>query len=74
MPAPTAAPELFQRLRSEAKLILVTAEAAGWLPQGVLTGALAANRPLVLVIPDVRGRSQPPDVSAALRRQLGMAE
>jgi vacuolar-type H+-ATPase subunit F/Vma7 len=32
-----------------------------------------ACRPLVLVIPDVRGRQQPPDIGASIRRQLGMA-
>jgi vacuolar-type H+-ATPase subunit F/Vma7 len=33
-----------------------------------------AGRPLVLVIPDVHGRHQPPDLGASIRRQLGMAE
>ena len=65
---------LFQRLRTRTDLILMTAEAAQWLPAEILRGALAAGRPLVLVIPDVRGRSEPPDISATLRRQLGMAE
>ena len=29
---------------------------------------------LVLVLEDVRGLRQPPDIAATLRRQLGMAE
>ncbi|MEA3278386.1 MAG: V-type ATP synthase subunit F [Pseudomonadota bacterium] len=74
VPRPEQAAGLFQRLRDEAELILLTAEAARWLPEDGLRRARAANRPLVLVIPDVRGRAQPPDISAALRRQLGMAE
>jgi vacuolar-type H+-ATPase subunit F/Vma7 len=73
---PTAATaiDLFQRLRGEVELLLLTAEVADWLPEEGLRRALAAGRPLVLVIPDIRGRFQPPDISARLRRQLGMAE
>jgi vacuolar-type H+-ATPase subunit F/Vma7 len=73
---PTAATAvgLFQRLRGEVELLLLTSEVADWLPEEGLRRALAAGRPLVLVIPDIRGRFQPPDISARLRRQLGMAE
>ncbi len=73
-PAPAQAPELFRRLRGEAALILVTQEALGWVGEGTVRAAMAAARPLVLVIPDVRGRSVPPDIGEAIRRQLGMAE
>lgn len=74
VPGAGEVPGLFARLRGRTDLILMTAEAAQGLPEDMLRGALAAGRPLVLVIPDVRGRMAPPDVSAALRRQLGMAE
>lgn len=74
VPAPADLPGLLRRLSGEARLILITAEAARWLPPRVLEQALAADRPLVLVIADVRGRCRPPDAGAALRRQLGMAE
>jgi len=74
VPDPADTPGLFRRLSAEAKLILLTAEAAAWVPDSALRRAWAADRPLVLIVPDVRGRSQPPDVGAALRRQLGMAE
>jgi vacuolar-type H+-ATPase subunit F/Vma7 len=74
VPAAGELPGLFARLRGRTDLILMTAEAAQGLSEDTLRGALAAGRPLVLVIPDVRGRMAPPDVSAALRRQLGMAE
>ena len=74
VPEPAAAPGLFRRLSQEVELILITAEAAAWLPGEDLRRTLIAERPLVLVIPDVRGRARPSDLGAALRRQLGMAE
>jgi len=74
VPDAAAAPGLFRRLSAEADLVLLTAEAAEWVPKEDLRRAMAEDRPLVLVIPDLRGRSRPPDLSAELRRQLGMAE
>lgn len=74
VPAQADLPDLFRRLSGTAGLILITAEVAGWLPAGVLERALVADRPLVLVLADVRGRYKPPDLGAALRRQLGIAE
>jgi vacuolar-type H+-ATPase subunit F/Vma7 len=74
VPERAQAPALLRRLLGESELILVTAEVAGWLPQDLLRRALAANRPPILVLADVRGRVQPPDLSSLLRRQLGMAE
>jgi vacuolar-type H+-ATPase subunit F/Vma7 len=74
VPEPASAPELFRRLAREARILLVTAEAAEWLSGEELRRAVAAEDPLVLVIPDVRGRVQPPDLTRDLRRQLGMAE
>jgi hypothetical protein len=52
--------------------VLITADLAARLPPAVLQQALNAGRPLVAVLPDVRGRTVPPDLAAALRRQLGM--
>jgi vacuolar-type H+-ATPase subunit F/Vma7 len=66
-------PTLFARLRGEAALILLTQEALAWVGEGAVQAALRAGRPLILVIPDVRGRHEPPDIGASIRRQLGMA-
>ena len=74
VPEPLEAPVLFQRLLEQAQIVLVTAEAAAWLPHEVLCHALSADRPLVLVIPDMRAREPAPDLSAVVRRQLGMVE
>jgi vacuolar-type H+-ATPase subunit F/Vma7 len=74
VPSRAEAPALFQRLVVDAQIVLLTAEVAGWLPQETLPRVLVADRPLVAVIPDVRGRTQPSDLSGQLKRQLGMAE
>ncbi len=64
----------FEQLCDEAQLVLITAELARQLPLAALQRRQRAVRPLVLVIPDVRGRSEPPDLGTVLRRQLGMSE
>lgn len=73
-PAPGEVPALLQRLAGEVSLILIAAELAATLPPDLLRQARLAQRPLVLVIPDVQGRVGPPDLAASVRRQLGMSE
>ncbi len=65
---------LLQRLRGEAGLILITAEYAGHVPAHLLAEAQREQRPLLLVIADIRDRVVPADVTSALKRQLGLAE
>lgn len=65
---------LLDRLWDQVPLILVSAELAADLPQGRLQAAQLADWPLMLVVPDVRGRFSAPDPAAALRRQLGLGE
>jgi hypothetical protein len=48
--------------------------AAGFRLAGALRPILAAARPLVLLVPDVRGAIAVPDVVGPIRAQLGMAE
>jgi vacuolar-type H+-ATPase subunit F/Vma7 len=73
-PALEALPALFERLRAQAGLLLISAEMAAHLPAPALAQALSEQRPPLLVIPDIRGRVRPADLSALLRRQLGLAE
>ncbi|MCG6940246.1 MAG: V-type ATP synthase subunit F [Thiohalocapsa sp.] len=79
-PAPAETPDLLRALlrtaRDEAPvgLILITAEYAAALPQALLEEALAAQRPPCVVVADARGRVAPADLTAALKRQLGLAE
>lgn len=74
VPDDAAVAPCFQALLGQTDLLMVTAERAVHLPQGELERALAAPRPLVVLIPDVRERVPPPDLDLGLRRQLGMAE
>jgi len=74
IPGPGNASRLFRRLLAESKLVLITAETAGLVPEELLRRAQIKGDPPVLVIPDVRGRVQPLDQASLLRRQLGMAE
>ena len=74
IPAPGGEEEAFANALTSSDLVLVTAELAGRLPAGRLASAQAGHAPLVLVLEDVRGMRQPPDIAATLRRQLGMAE
>jgi vacuolar-type H+-ATPase subunit F/Vma7 len=64
----------FTRLCDETRLLLITAELAERLPAGLLSRQQRASRTLILVLGDVRGRREPEELGASLRRQLGMAE
>lgn len=66
--------DLFRQILRDRQLVLLTAEFADRLPPDLLDAALRAERPLVLVIPDIRGGSAPADLASRLRRQLGMSE
>lgn len=70
-------PALFERLvdlqTSGADLVLMTPEVAASLPSGRLGEIQRRGWPLVLIVPDVRGRHPVPDPVAALHRQLGLA-
>ncbi|NEV61847.1 V-type ATP synthase subunit F [Thiorhodococcus minor] len=73
-PGPEEVAALLDRLWDQVQLILISAELAALLPQGRLQAAQLADWPLVLIVPDVRGRCSVPDPAAALRRQLGLGE
>ena len=57
---------------AEAPLVLVSAAVAMRIPERMLRTALAALAPLVMIVPDPVGEAPVPDVSARLRRQLGL--
>ena len=56
----------------EAELVLITAEFAAKLPSDELLRAQSRLRPLMVVVPDVRGRVPLPDLSKWIRAQLGL--
>lgn len=73
-PAPGGAEEAFEQALASADMVILTAEIAACLPAEQLAAAQIGHAPLVLVLEDVRGLHQPPDIAATLRRQLGMGE
>jgi vacuolar-type H+-ATPase subunit F/Vma7 len=58
--------------RASAPLVLVSAAVATRIPEVEMRRALAALAPLALIVPDLRGEAQVPDVAARLRHQLGL--
>jgi vacuolar-type H+-ATPase subunit F/Vma7 len=65
---------LFRGLRDGTGLVMITAEVAERLPGALVAEALREQRPPTLVIADIRRRLHPPDMTTALKRQLGLAE
>lgn len=53
-------------------LLLLTAALAALLPYPQLRSALLLQRPLVLVVADLRHRREPPDIDDEVRRALGV--
>lgn len=73
---PTAnnlAAELESIIRNAA-LVLLSAEIAGRLADDQREQLLARIKPPVVVVPDVRGHAQLPDMATRLRKQLGVLE
>jgi vacuolar-type H+-ATPase subunit F/Vma7 len=74
VPRPGAETAAVEAACAGADLVLVTAEVAEQVPAERLTAHFAALRPLFLVVTDARGRVPAPDISARLRRQVGVGE
>ncbi|WP_137893150.1 V-type ATP synthase subunit F [Ramlibacter sp. 2FC] len=74
VPAPGEEASFLEQARREAELVLLSAECAARIPAPLLRRALTAPLPLVLVVPDLLGRAEPPDLAARLLAQLGIAE
>lgn len=62
----------FETACNECELLLLSATLAAALPAKRLESALAAHRPLLLVIPDAFRRRDPPDLARELQRTLGV--
>lgn len=71
--APAAGEETaaFAQARAAASLVIVSGEVARALPAPVLEAALAALKPLLLILPD-DGEALPLDPAERVRRQLGL--
>jgi vacuolar-type H+-ATPase subunit F/Vma7 len=71
VPAPGEEAAALAHARAEAPLVLIAAAVAARLAADELSAALTAPTPLALVVPDLSGTNVP-DLSARLRRQLGL--
>ncbi len=74
VPQPEQTRAALREALAQSDLVLITAESAGNVPTDELLRAQAGSAPLLLVVPDVRGRVALPDVTVQLRRQLGLGE
>jgi len=72
VPQPDQMGAIWHDCLAQAQLVLVTAELASRVPQAQLSAALAASRPPVLVIPDLRRTHEPLDPAAEVDRTLGI--
>ena len=59
---------------TDAPLVLLGADLAEQLPVMALDRLLTSVTPAVVVVPDVRGQAEPPDLANRLRQQLGVLE
>jgi vacuolar-type H+-ATPase subunit F/Vma7 len=69
--------EIEQMLRApdpDLGLLMMTAEQAERLPAALFTRARRRQRPALILVPDIRGQHPPADLTASLKRQLGLAE
>jgi vacuolar-type H+-ATPase subunit F/Vma7 len=71
-PEPAEIAVVFARARADARLVIVTAEFARTIPPADLDAAIVAETPIVTVVPDVLGRTAPPDPARRLRSTLGI--
>ena len=63
-----------EQAANDASLVLLGADLAAQLPVAALDRLLSAVSPAVVVVPDVRGQAELPDLANRLRQQLGVLE
>lgn len=63
-----------EQAATDAPLVLLGADLAAQLPVAELDRLLSAVTPAVVVVPDVRGQADLPDLATRLRQQLGVLE
>ena len=69
---PHGVEERFAEAGRRADLVLITADLAARLPDSLLSAALLAEKPLIAVIADVSGGSDPPDLEGEVTKVLGI--
>ena len=53
-------------------LVILTSEYADLLPRGLIEDQRRAHKPLIAVVPDIRGTVAAPDMETSVRRVLGI--
>jgi len=67
-------PDVLDRLNQNIDFVIITAEVAKTIPIGVMNRLIHRDKPLLLVMTDMRELYLAPDLSGKLRSQLGMKE
>lgn len=62
----------FVDVSGKADVVMITAEAAGEISAPLMSDALAAVAPLVMIVEDVRARVSPPDLEQQMHAILGL--
>jgi vacuolar-type H+-ATPase subunit F/Vma7 len=73
LPAASSAQNCWHEALRDSDLVVITAQYAAAIAPAELDAALLAATPLVLVIADLRGQQQPPDMQLEVRRALGVS-
>jgi vacuolar-type H+-ATPase subunit F/Vma7 len=63
----------FRKALAESEFVILTTATAAMLPSPLVDDAVHRGAPLVLVVPDVVRRFDPPDYSIAVAKALGIA-
>jgi vacuolar-type H+-ATPase subunit F/Vma7 len=74
VPAAGAEGEALASARARASLVLISATIAARIPPRELAAACARLAPLTLVVPDLQGETEMPDLATRLRAQLGLED
>jgi vacuolar-type H+-ATPase subunit F/Vma7 len=73
LPGARSAQDCWHEAMRDSDLLLITVEYAAAIAPAELEAALLMEKPLVLVIADLRGQHQPPDMESEVRRALGVS-
>lgn len=74
LPGADSVQSCWREALGSADLVLITAQYAEALRPAELDAALLSDKPLVLVIPDLRRQREPPGVEHEVRRALGISQ
>jgi len=63
---------ILDKINKNTDFIIITAQIAAAVPQHTMDHLMQIDRPLLLVITDMRNHMSSPDLALSLRSQLGM--